>query len=164
MKQSMITPGKDDHGRFIKHLNESSKAVFKVAYYLHQKGLDVNIPAIRRCKSHSEWKEYKDDGDLFISKGGKDYRIEVKARSSDFTDGTDWRYDDFFVCASHSYDMAEKKPYAYFILNKNRTHVAIINSDTHSSWNVVKKKDRRYENMVQSFYTCPLGLIKWEKI
>ena len=159
-----MTEGKDDHARFIKHLDESSKAVFVVAYYLHELGMDLRIDAIRRCASHAEWKKFKDDGDLFILRDGNELRIEVKGSSRSFTKASDWMFPSFFVCAKHSYDLAEKKPYAYFILNAERTHAAIVNTDTHSKWEVVTKKDYRYENMVQQFYTCPIELVKWKKI
>jgi len=154
----------DNHARFLKHLDQSSKAVFVVAHHLHRKGLDVRVNATRRASSHKEWKKFKDDGDMFVYRGGNEYRIEVKGSRRIFTCGDDWPFDNVFICAVHSYDLAEKKPYAYFVLSGDMKHVGIVNTDTYPKWRVMRKKDRRYENVEQDFYTCPIELVKWEKI
>ena len=36
--------------------------------YLHKTGFDVRINAIQKAKSHKDWKDYKDDGDLYMYK------------------------------------------------------------------------------------------------
>jgi hypothetical protein len=153
-----------NHEKFLIHLNNSSEAVFVVAKYLYLKGLDVRINALKKSKSHSEWKKFKDDGDLFIYHKKNKYRIEVKGLSCDFTDDKDWAFKDFIVCAKHSYDNAKLKPYAYFILNKNKTHIGRVKSSTKHNWNVVSRKDNRYKNVKQEFYTCELSDIEWINI
>lgn len=155
---------KTNYSKFIDHLDESSVGVFTIAYYLYLKGLDVRIGGLRKMKLNESYKDFQDDGDLFVYKDSRKYRIEVKNLSCDFTCAEDWKFKDFIVCASHSYDFADEKPYAYFILNKYRTHVAIVNSKTNSTWNIVKRTDSRYNKYSQDFYTCDLSLIQWEKI
>lgn len=150
-----------NHNKFLKHLDDSTKAVFLVAKHLYLKGFDVRINALKKAKKHSDWKKYKDDGDLFIFHNKKSYRIEVKGLSCDFTNKNDWCFKDFIVCAKHSFDNANPKPYAYFILNKKRTHCAIVKETTSDNWNIVSRKDNRYENVVQYFYTCDLNKIEW---
>jgi|TARA_R110000744_G_C18997452_1_gene521367 hypothetical protein len=150
-----------NHSKFLKHLDNSSEAVFIVAKYLYLKGLDVRINALKKAKKHSDWKKYKDDGDLFIFNKNKSYRIEVKGLSCDFTNKNDWSFKDFIVCAKHSFDNSNPKPYAYFILNKKRTHCAIVKEKTSGIWNIVQRKDNRYQNIVQEFYTCDLSKIEW---
>jgi len=155
---------KQNHRKFLNHLDNSSEAVFITALYLHKLGLDVRINAMQKAKSHKDWKDFKDDGDMNIYKGNKSYRIEVKGLSCNFTNGSDWSFKDFIVCAKHSYDNATPKPYAYMILNKNKTHIAIVNTKTYLDWEVVTRKDSRYENVTQEFYTCPLNKIQWRTL
>lgn len=152
---------KDNHERFLKHLDSSAEPVFIVAKYLYLKGLDVKISGLKKAKKHSDWKKYKDDGDLFILKNDISYRIEVKGLSCDFTNEKDWPFKDFIVCAVHSFKNANLKPYAYFILNKKRTHCAIVKTINQDNWSVVLRKDSRYENVSQEFYTCQLTNIEW---
>lgn len=154
----------DNHKKFLEHLESSTEAVFIVALYLHKKGLDVEIKAVKKAKSHKDWRQYKDDGDIFVHKKGKSYRIEVKGLSCDFTSDKDWKFKDFIVCAKHSYDNAEPEPFSYIMLNKNKTHLAIVKTESQHLWEVVKRKDSRYQNVTQEFYTCPLNSIEWIKI
>jgi len=155
---------KENHSKFLRHLNDSSDSVFIVARYLYDKGLDVRINSLKRAKRHSDWKNYKDDGDLFVYKNDNEFRIEVKGLSCDFTNKSDWCFRDFIVCAKHSFDLANKKPSAYFILNKQRTHIAIVRTKYFDKWNVVSRKDTRYDSVTQEFYTCSLDDIEWIKI
>lgn len=154
----------ENHKKFLDHLDNSTEAVFIVALYLHKKGLDVKIKAVQKANSHKEWKQYKDDGDIFVYKNGKPYRIEVKGLSCDFTSDKDWKFKDFIVCAKHSYDNAEPVPFSYMMLNKDKTHMAIVKTKTYPSWGVVKRKDSRYKDVTQEFYTCPINNVEWIKI
>ena len=155
---------KENHKKFLKHLDDSSDSVFIVARYLYDKGLDVRINSLKRAKTHADWKRFKDDGDLFVYQNGNEIRIEVKGLSCNFTNKDDWCFPDFIVCARHSFDISNKKPSAYFILNKQRTHMAIVKTKNHSRWNVVSRVDSRYDNVTQDFYTCSLDDIDWVKI
>ena len=155
---------KENHDKFISHLEESSAGVFTAAYYLYSKGLDVMISGLRKRGYDQDPKDFQDDGDLFVFKNDKKYRIEVKNLSCDFTSSEDWQFKEFIVCASHSYDNADLKPYAYMILNKNRTHMAEVKGDTHKHWSTIERKDSRYYNYSQKFYICDLDLIKWIKL
>jgi len=152
---------KDNHKKFLKHLDNSSDAVFIVARYLYDKGMDVRINSLKKSKKHSDWKKYKDDGDLFVYVNDVEHRIEVKGLSCEFTNKDDWCFRDFIVCAKHSFDLASKKPSAYFILNKQKTHVAVVKTKYHDTWNVVSRIDHRYKNVAQKFYTCSLDKIDW---
>ena len=163
-EHNRVTKMQDNHDKFLKHLSGSSEAVFIVAYYLYNKGYDVRINALKKAKNHGEWKNFKDDGDIFIYKNGYKYRIEVKGVSTKFTCKEDCQYPNVIVCAKHSYDMAAIKPYAYFLLNDQRTHLAIIKTSTKEYCDVIRKADRRYENVVQDFYVCPKGKIKFKPI
>lgn len=154
----------ENHKKFLEHLENSTESVFIVARYLHKKGLDVKIKAVQKAKKHEEWKQYKDDGDIFVYKNGIPYRIEVKGLSCNFTSDKDWKFKDFIVCAKHSYDSADPIPFSYMILNKDKTHIAIVKTTSYPLWDVVVRIDSRYENVKQEFYTCPVKNIEWVKI
>ena len=154
----------DNHKKFLSHLDNSTEAVFIAALYLHKKGLDVRINAMQRAKSHKDWKNCKDDGDLYVYKNKNKYRVEVKGRGTGFSCSEDWKYKDFMICAKHSYDLAEPKPYAYMILSKERTHVAIVKTSTKHKWNYKYKMDKRYENYGQEFYFCSKDNVEWRAL
>ena len=42
--------------------------------------------------------------------------------------------------------------------------MGIVNTRTYLDWGVVSRKDSRYKDVTQEFYTCPLNKIQWEKI
>jgi len=141
-----------DHTRFIEHLDASNPTVFQCAKFFYDKGIQVAISPMSKSKGYDDRLDHTDDGDLFIQQ-----RIEVKGLSADFTNGSDWPFrDEFIVCAAHSYDRAKPKPYAYMILNRNRTHVAIVYGKSRPQWTTKRIKDGRYEDMTQEFYLCPL--------
>jgi len=147
--------------KFLSHLDNSTAGVFTAALYFYEKGLDVRIGGLRKCDSYKNYMNFVDDGDMFIYRNGEKYRIEVKNLSAEFTCKEDWPFKDFIVCAKKSYDHATPKPYAYLILNKNRTHMAVVKGDTNPSWKTIQRVDSRYENYTQEFYLCDLDLINW---
>tara|TARA_R100000808_G_C2100421_1_gene117684 strand:+ start:84 stop:557 length:474 start_codon:yes stop_codon:yes gene_type:complete len=156
---------RENHKKFLNHLDDSTESVFISALYLYKKGCSVKINAMEKASSHKDWKSCRDDGDLEVYKNNNKYRVEVKGLSADFTCAEDWKYGNkFIVCAKHSYDQAKTKPYAYMILNKNRTHVAIVKTTTKNDWYVEYRKDSRYNDFGQECYFCPLDKIEWRKL
>lgn len=150
-----------NHDRFLKHLDKSQEAVWRVAGWLNdKKKLPVQVNPGGRAPLSSEHESYADNGDLTVG-----MRVEVKRLSRSFTGRDDWPFKDFMVCARHSWDKAVQKPYAYVIVNKEGTHAALVKGETYPSWDVIERSDRRYEHgYSQEFYLCPLELVKWEKM
>lgn len=143
--------------RFIKHLEESISGVWEVAKWLHSRGHPVTVNPVFVRPSHDQWKDYTDEGDIFITQ-----RIEVKVLSAEFTNKADWPFGGkFIVCAKHAWDRAFPKPYAFIYLNKSRSHAAILMGDTSARWYTEERTDRRYEKVKQSFYFCPLEDVKF---
>ena len=138
-----------DHQRFLKHLDASSEAVFTCAQYLYLRGIQVAICPMVKSPSYAERTKGIDNGDLYIQQ-----RIEVKHSSRDFTCTADWPFTDFIVCARHSYDNANPKPYAYMILNADKTHVAVVYARLKAQWWIKEITDKRYEDVTQEFYMC----------
>ena len=153
-----------NHDKFLEHLDISIDTMFICARYLYDKGYTVTINAMTKAKTHGEWKTHADKGDLEVQVDGIPQRIEVKGISTDFVDASDWKFPDFIVCATHSWDKADPKPLAYFIFNRKRTHVAIVYGKDSSTWTKAGKYDRRYTEYAQEFYFSPLDKVVWRKI
>lgn len=154
-----------NHQSFLDHLRESYDAVWFVARWLWNKGLPVLIPVKREAKEHKDWKVYKDNGDIHILTDSGFDVAEVKRRFFDFTgmqDYLDKGYKDIMVCAKHSFDGADPKPVAYFILSHDYKACAIVRvAETRDKWTVRSVKDKRYQgrDAYQDAYFCPLDLV-----
>jgi hypothetical protein len=152
-----------NHNKFITHLTHSAEAVWLAARYLHSMGLTVVVNRTDYADTASEWKDYADNGDLeIITKSGRRERIEVKMLSASFHNQRTWPFPDFIVCEKDSFDRAEIKPYAYWIMSGDCVAVAIVRSSSASSWKVVRRKDSRYKDVWQEFYTCPLDQVEFK--
>jgi len=139
-----------NHEKFQAHLRASNHATWLVARWLTERGRNVNVRGLHVAPRADDWQEYADQGDLEVL-----LRVEVKQLSADFTDAADWPFPDFMVCAKHSWDAANPKPYRYCYLNAAGTHMAILNPrKTRKSWWVVTRTDSRYDNIEQEFYVC----------
>lgn len=150
----------DNNDRFISHLQQSNEAVWTVANWLHSRGNNVTVNAAGVRPSHEDWKEYADQGDLYISQ-----RVEVKGLSAEFSCREDWPFGQkFIVCAKNAFDRATPKPHSFIYLNKARTHAAIVMGSTSAKWYVENRKDSRYDDYQQDFYFCPLDQVKFVRI
>ena len=148
-----------DFQRFLKHLDESIDGVLSAAKWLNKRGYSVTIPPTVASETYEDRMNHVDGGDLFIT-----MRIEVKTLGINFTNKDDWKFrDKFIVCAKHSFDNAKPKPYGYIIQSADMKHIAVVNSSTSKQWYVETRKDSRYENVTQSFYLCPIDLVKFFK-
>lgn len=151
----------DNGTRFINHLRSSEPDRWLVARYLVAKGCTVTIGPMRETPHSSRWKEFADNGDLYAD----GFRIEVKGLSSQFTGLDEFPYPQgAIVCAAHSYDDANPKPYCYFLLSKDRKTAAIAYGEDHPRWWKCAASDRRYENYEQIFYWCKPSLFEFERM
>ena len=153
-----------NHERFLKHLDDSIEAMWICAKYLYNWGYPVKINPMTKSKTHGEWRTHIDKGDLEIVVEGVPQRIEVKGLSASFTRKEDWKFPDFIICAAHSWDIADPKPLAYMLLNKERTHAAIVYGRDSATWIKAKKRDHRYTDYQQEFYFSPLEQVVWKSL
>ena len=153
-----------NHDTFLNHLDASIDAMWICARYLYNKGYPVKINPMVKSETHSEWRTHIDKGDLEIVVEGVPQRIEVKGLSTSFTKMEDWKFPDFIICAAHSWDIADPKPLAYMLLNKERTHVAIVLGKDNPTWTKAKKHDKRYIDYAQDFYFSPLEKVIWKAL
>jgi len=146
-----LMPTSDEE--FLRSLKVSHEVTVQVAAWLRSKGRDAHVQTTRIRPSHSEWKDYIDDGDIFIEGKG---RIEVKYRENlSFVCTETYKYPTIFVDEVRKVDMEHAAPLvAYIIVNKERTHVAIIKPDSKQFWIKSKRFDRRTSDD-REFYECP---------
>lgn len=123
------------HQKFLKRLAGSGPAIFAVARYLSGRGYDVCIPAIKYAPTAKDHLDYVDGGDIKIRKDGKDWeRIEVKGRTFNFYDQSNWPFPDMVISNKASIDRADPFPRAYFIVSKDLKRAAIVRGDTRDQW------------------------------
>ena len=145
----------ENHRRFLRHLRESEWVRWYVAQWLSQSGYSVSLAPVRYAPTTADWQKFADQGDLHIN-----MRIEVKGLSRHFTCREDWPFGvNFIVCARHSYDNADPKPYAYIILNNTCTHAAFVLSASYATWRVERRVDSRYDGIAQEYYLAPLDAV-----
>lgn len=138
---------------FLADLRESQRAVWRVAQWLHARGLHVTVRALRERPTVEDVKYYADSGDIEIVQ-----RIEVKHRHLTFTCAEDYPYPTVTVDVAHAWDRACPKPQWYVILNEGLTHAAVVSGRSADQWVRVSKEDRAKQR-VRTFYECPLALV-----
>lgn len=159
-ERMMMDANERDTQKFVKHLQESAIGVSAAAAWLNRLGYTTVIPPSKVLDHYKNRNSFSDSGDLFIQQ-----RVEVKHRSLHFTCAEDWPMgDSIIVCAAHSFDSASPKPLSYLILNADMTYLASIPTSTRPHWTVQNIADKRYENMSQLAYLCPVKLAKFFKM
>lgn len=144
---------------FIKRLKDSQRGVYVIANYLMGLGHTCTLKPLRIRPDASQWKQYQDEGDLFIQG-----RIEVKHLSTNFTGLDDYPYKDFvIVCEQKAHDSANPKPCAYFLLSQDEQHAGIIYGRTSPQWELREVIDRRRGHPMM-VYTCPLSVVQFVNV
>jgi len=154
---------RENHEAFIKRLENSSAAVFRVAEWIYAQGWSVKIPAIRYAPYGSNPLDYVDDGDIYMQRDGDWERIDVKHLTTDFTDITDWPYNKTIVSSQIPVDRANPPSKAYIIVNKAITHAAIVWRATRKHWYVEELYATNYKRN-ENFYICPNEYVEFRKI
>lgn len=151
----------NDWQRYRNHVASSSSMVRKVAAHLLSKGHTVQVPPTHVAKHQHQRKDMVDDGDLFILK-----RMEVKAKSVQFTCREDYPYRSLIICNKYSFDHHKGMPPAfYFIVAADGEHVAVIDvTKTKDKWWAEKRKDKRYEDVEEVFYFIDKKNVWFEKL
>ena len=81
---------KENHKRFIKHLDESKPSIGVAKKHLESQGFEVREKETKKTPSYEERMKYLDDGDLEYYKDGEWRRVEVKHSSRNFTNAENW--------------------------------------------------------------------------
>jgi len=147
-----------NHDKFLANLKKSHDSSWRFVQWFARKGYGVVTPRIRLAKSHADWRMGADSGDMFVQ-----VPVEHKHTTKHFTCREDWPFKTFIVCAKHSYDRADPKPWCYLYLNAKSTHMAMVKQSTRRHWTVETIRDNRYDNYEQKVYMCPLEHVQFMK-
>ena len=160
----MLKPEERDNRKVIQHVRKSQDDVWRVARWFSEKGYEVRIPPTSYAKNYQDRLNHQDKGDLYVT-FQKEERVEVKGLSRQFTCKDDWPMGNIaIVCAKHSFDHANPKPFFYILLSADKVHAMFIRSDTKEHWEEKEYTDKRYESMRQVFYVCPIQYIKFSAV
>jgi hypothetical protein len=147
-------PAKSNHDLFLEILRASDEVRWQVARWLAGQGWPVILLPLRLAPTREQAKDYSDPGDIFLVQ-----RIEAKGLGCDFTSRSDWPFGvNFIVCSANSFDRAKPKPYAYILLNRARTHAALVRSKQWKGWRKTRFTDARYGE-AQDYYLAPLETV-----
>jgi hypothetical protein len=139
---------------FAEKLHKSHIAVITVVDRLiSPNGWDVFLPGRKIAKDREHYKDAVDKGDFLFKYLGKWRRAEVKQTGCHFTSIDDWKYPTFFICSTHSYDLAIRKPYVYIFINPSLTHIGVLDvSRTRHTWKIAKNVKTKGRAEVQDVY------------
>ena len=157
-----------NHDKFLERLSNSRHAIWLVAYQLWLNGWTVVIPTTKKAPSPDLWKQYADQGDLFVTKqvllNVIDYKIEIKHINTQFHDAKSWPHRYYYVCAKHSFDAAQRKADFYINISEDYLRAGIVEvANTKQSWDITTTRDKGYKN-TQEVYYCPLYLVKFTNV
>lgn len=153
-----------DWDAFIGRLSGSTHAVMVVAHWLHKKGYELNIPAIRYAPSSAESADYVDDGDIKIRKGDGEWeRIEVKGIDTQFTSLADWPHKFVVVNSKKAVDRANPFPRAWFIVSLDLQHAIIVKGDTRNQW-IARELKPKNTGVKEMFYIVANEVPKFIKL
>lgn len=160
----MLRQEERDNRKVIQHVRKSQDDVWRIARWFSEKGYEVRIPPTSYAKNYQDRLNHQDKGDLYVT-FQKEERVEVKGLSRQFTCKDDWPMGNIaIVCAKHSFDHANPKPFFYILLSADKVHAMFIRSDTKEHWEEKEYTDKRYESMRQVFYVCPIQYIKFSAV
>lgn len=153
------------HEDFVKALQESRDATFKVGQWLHSLGYDVRIPAFYIPKDRTD-SGVSDHGDIFIIKDGRpEKRMEVKHRPNlTFTCKEDWPFKDgIFIANVDVIERGKNNLGAFITVNGPMTHICIIRPETRRYWSQIDvwcSNTRKVERKFQ----CPIEHVQFRSI
>lgn len=134
---------------FKQELEEGYRWQLRVADYLKQQGLDVEVPALTFRKHISQAGQYSDLADIECR--GK--VIEVKSRKLRFTNPLNFPYDTILVDTVNGWESKDRKPDAYICISTITGGMIALPGISHAKWVKVPRFDhtRRIRDM---FYEC----------
>lgn len=152
-----------DDPTFVEDLKRSDEIVTRVARWFAARGYQVRKPELRVRPTAEEMASYRDGGDLYACKPGEpESRIEVTARTFDFTCRADYPHPIMLVDTVHAWNLADPKPALYLRFNCRLTHAAMIDGSTHGQWWPMKRFDRA-RGRERSFWMCSLDIVNFRQ-
>lgn len=150
---------KNDAG-FVDDLKASDLHVQKVVRWLKSIGYEAKKAEIKIRDKVENMFAFSDDGDVLIVLNGKDERVEVKQRHLRFNSKETFPYPTVIIDVAHTWERAEKKPFAYILTNENCSGCVVFYGKDHSQWLRVEKWDR-FKKRYRTFLEAPIALAKY---
>jgi hypothetical protein len=153
----------EQDAQFVARLKKSSGPVFAAARYLHALGdLEIYIGPQRIRPSFADREDYRDDGDMRVRKVGRErwMKVEAKGRTFSFTCAEDFPHPTFYMERPNRI-ARNGVAYAYFVVNQELTHAAVIYGATSPQWiGPTSFFDRSVGYQCQTM-ECPVELAKF---
>ena len=154
------------HANFQKRLRKSIIVVKRVGQWMEQFG-QVDIPITHVSPSPEEAHNYRDKGDIYLTKHGIKYRYEVKGMGFKFTNEHDFKYKEVAVCAVNAWNKSVRDPIApagFIVVSNDLFHICQIDveatfSHWFSKWMIDRERDDGYWCIV-----CPLDKVEFTKM
>ena len=127
----------EQHDKFLKRLDGSRVAVFRVGEWLHRKGFTVTIPSISYAPDARSHMDHVDDGDILISRPSAKHefaRVEVKHIQHDFDCVENYPFKRVVIASKDVIDRADPEPLVYVIVNKEMTHGGLVYYSERDKW------------------------------
>lgn len=157
-EREVVSDRAKSHAKFLNALQESQKSVRMVGSWLESRGHHVVVQEPSFAPTWDDWREHIDSHDiLLIEPNGQQRTLEVKRRGVWFTSRADFPYPDMTVDEKRKFDQKSPQPYAYFMLNKPMTHIAIVMCNTRPQWSV-RSLRHQWLDRSDEYYVCPLTL------
>lgn len=155
-----------NHARFQQRLRDSEAARWVAGPWWSCRGWVVELSPMSFSPNPDDWQQHIDNGDMYVWRPAtpdQRHRVEVKHLTRNFTCADDWGYPDVILCAKHSYDRADPKPWGYMLFSGNLKHMALIRGSSHAQWRADTTSDRDYQDRVQRTYFAPFGCVKFQR-
>lgn len=155
----MSTIDEENHKTFLEAVKKSDRAVFAVAAHLRAAGYPVRLNIFPQKDRENRMEPYNDNGDLEIS-----HRIEVKQLRTPFTCLDDWPFPIMLIVDKKHFDRTRPVPYAFWTLNPEMTHAAVVRTSSRDRWFEHTHGDIRYKNYSQVSYACDMGCVQFVEL
>lgn len=153
------------HEDFAHYFSLSKDSVFAVARWAWDNGYDVLIPKMVLCPKDGNPEDYRDDGDIHITKDGTTKKLNVKLQNTAaFSGAKSWPFTVIFVANKKSADIYGSEISSYVIVSKDMKCVCVINNrETRQFWSVVRFYNKKHD-YYEEVYACPIVQAKFYKI
>jgi hypothetical protein len=149
---------------FVEYFHSSKEAVLAVARWAWDEGHDVFIPAMKLRPKHDFTNDYRDDGDLHITKDGLTKKLNVKHKSVTFSGPKDFPFPLIFVANKKSADSYGDNISSYVIVSNDMKCACVINKkQTWQFWSVIKFFNEKH-HYHEEVYACPIVQAKFYQI
>lgn len=157
----MVYRTAENYDAYMNAVRGDGRAVARVVQWLRGRGDDAIYLPKTYAKRQEDIADHADSGDfkgvLRSFEQHLEYVYGVKERGLDFTCADDFPYRDITVCKKAVWDFANPKPRAFFMLNRNWTHVGIVWSSTAEFWTTREFTDHRpNRGETETLYVAPL--------